>query len=763
MKNRYICVWKGTIYCVARRHLIIGTGETRLRLRDCQFLTDNYLNDPRYKTTDGRPNAGHAHVTMWGVKNVNFQNCIFENLTPDDYETDTRGIGIYTIDAAVQLTGGTNANIFKGLSDGVWCSSTGGQTDYISIDGNLFTNNVHGLTLDGTMLSNISRNIFEIPAHEPNSSITDHSLRRGYNKPTGLYLIGAMDFTAQENHFGTYGDGTAETLSSNYNYGIVVNNCSGSNPTNGTIGNGLGYVYKNYFIDPTSANTQTLNVNLQCELDNLGDISLSPAPGGLEYKCNEFNNRFPYDVTVPDGAQFSGVYSLLREQGICNSPETQAGNKYIYTSACSVSLGTELNFGQVSINNNNGQFNAYDFKYRDQSSAFSCTNLTSSISPCFGFSALNSCLSNLGQGPNTLSLIRDAYFNSQFEAKLSRDNYVQLVDGGNTNDLLNDVTTMTSPNLKSLLLSKSPYLSDTVLLSMMERADTLPTKDIQQIIIANSPIANKVMSRVETKTYYSKIIDSIAPYQKGTSARLEKEKEVNYYSFQANLKTVLLKQAYLNVSNLDSLASVSQKDSTLMGNLKLIGVLIGKKDFANAHITLNELFTKEGANISDETKLNAMSLLLAEQDKSWFDLPDSLMQVVKQIYKAHPETAINARAILALTKGLQYDRYPFDLEGGEKRMTRKVISTHTNKNTILNVFPNPADNNFKVEFHKLKEDSKNKIVVYNSLGGIEKEIEIQSGQIELYISSKEYAQGVYLLMLMSEDRIIDKTKILIIH
>ena len=158
-----------------------------------------------------------------------------------------------------------------------------------------------------------------------------------------------------------------------------------------------------------------------------------------------------------------------------------------------------------------------------------------------------------------------------------------------------------------------------------------------------------------------------------------------------------------------------------------------------------------------------MSLLLAEQDKSWFDLPDSLMQAVKLMYDAHPETAINARAILALTKGLQYERYPFDLEPGEKRLVHKNNISNPKKHTFLNVFPNPADNNFKVEFNKLSEDGKNKIVVYNSLGGIEREIEIQSGQMELFINSKEYAQGVYLLMLISDDRIIDKTKILIIH
>ncbi len=730
---------------------------------NCQFYTDGYLNEPGYKTSDGRHTSGHAHVTMWGVKNVNFQNCIFENLTPHDYETDTRGIGIYTIDAAVQLTGGTNANIFKGLSDGVWCSSTGGQTDYISVDGNHFTNNVHGLTLDGTMLSNVSRNIFEIPAHEPNSSIAEHTLRRGYNKPTGLYLIGAMDFTAQENHFLNFGTpSSSNNTSAEYNYGMVVNNCSGSADPFFLARTGLGWAYKNDFVN--------LNVNLQSELDNRGffDAALpSPSTGGFEYKCNTFSNRINYDVTVPDGAQMSGVYSLIRDQGLCNDPFTSAidpnlfaGNIY---SPCTANNNffEELHFG--SNGSTNSLWQNSTFNYSDITGALNCTNYIPTIPSCLSNFGTNSCPTIFTNGSNALSQVRDAYYNSQYYANLSRINYLQLLDGGNTNDLLNDVTNFTSQNLKTLLLSKSPYLSDTVLLSMMERADTLPIKDIQQIIIANSPITNKVMSRIETKTNYSKIIDSITPYQKGTSPRLEKEKGVDYYSFQANLKTVLLKQAYLDVSNLDSLASVSQKDSTLMGNLKLIGVLIGKKDFANAHIILNEIFTKEGANISDETKLNAMSLLLAEQDKSWFDLPDSLMQAVKLMYDAHPETAINARAILALTKGLQYERYPFDLEPGEKRLVHKNNISNPKKHTFLNVFPNPADNNFKVEFNKLSEDGKNKIVVYNSLGGIEREIEIQSGQMELFINSKEYAQGVYLLMLISDDRIIDKTKILIIH
>jgi hypothetical protein len=81
----------------------------------------------------------------------------------------------------------------------------------------------------------------------------------------------------------------------------------------------------------------------------------------------------------------------------------------------------------------------------------------------------------------------------------------------------------------------------------------------------------------------------------------------------------------------------------------------------------------------------------------------------------------------------------------------------------LKIQPNPANDNFKIELGGLKENSKNKLILYNATGLIEKEIEIQSGQTDVLINSKELAQGVYMLILISDDIVIDKTRLLIIH
>ncbi len=300
------------------------------------------------------------------------------------------------------------------------------------------------------------------------------------------------------------------------------------------------------------------------------------------------------------------------------------------------------------------------------------------------------------------------------------------------------------------------------MISMVNRFEQQSPFDVKQILIANSPITRKVMKVIQSSDYLLTIRDSIMPYQKGVSPRTEKEQELNYYSFQSNLKTVLLKQAYLDISNLDSLASVSQKDSTIMGNLKLIGVLINKKDYVNAQAVLNEIYTKEGAFLSDQTKLSAMNLILAQQNKSWFDLPDSLMKVVQLIYDNNPETSVNARAILALTKGLQYDRYPYDLNDRKNKSLDRNLNTTNVKQTYLKIYPNPSMEFTNIEIRLAEENSRSGLEIYNSLGSLVEKHDVNDNDL-MTINTKEYRDGVYLVLLKTNSNVIEKQKLVISH
>ncbi len=721
-------------------------------LRNCKFLTTDYLNDPIYRTANGRRLGNVAQVTLWDVKDVTIENCLFENsaIKTDStslFDTDLRGAGIYAIDAGIRMRGDGYTNEFKGYSDAIWALSTG-EDDFVWISGTSFKNNVHALTLEAIKSPRIELNNFEIPVHEANSSISNAQLEKGYNKPVGLYLISTKDFIAQENTFTNFGDTTTSSaLIEEYNYGMVVNNCSGSSPIFGSD-NGLGYAYKNIF--------SNVNVNLQTELDNKGAFNpldtITPSVGGLEYKCNKFTTRINFDVTVPDAP--GGIASLIRGQGLCASfdPQKQAGNSY---TACSSSSSEQLDFGtSYSLGANS------DFIYRDQPGVYSCTNLSSSIFPCPPF-GLSSCLSNFSLC-STIPCLTTEYTNAQIAARQILDAYRQLLDGGNTTFLLQQInSSMPAGQLKNLLISKSPYLSDEVLIATLNRNDLPPYGHLEQIFIANSPVTQPVISALENVGLPSGVLNNIMSAQTGISARHEKESEVNYYAFQAKLAEVNLKQGYFKIENIDSVKAVSENDSTLSGMFKLIELLISQGDLSNARNCLNKIHLKEEGIHSDRCKLNGIRLNLAENNKSWFDMTPAQFNIIQQIYNNNPETAIEARSILALTKGFQYERYPFDVQ-----IVRSISSSNqgaienTNDLLAFKVYPNPGSDFTTVEINIDDKIFQGQLIVYNLLGAeILKQI-VYDNEI-LNINTKDFNNGIYLYVLKSDKEIIEKQKVII--
>jgi Secretion system C-terminal sorting domain len=717
--------------------------------KNCQFLMTDYLLEPSYEKGDGRRFAV-AEVTLWDVKDVRFESCLFANTaTKTDgsplFDSDLRGAGIYAIDAGVQLYAGPAfSNEFDGWSDAVWLLSTV-EKDYISIVGNVFKNNVHGITLEATDLSVIHLNTFEIPAHENNPAIASSiSLEKGYNKPTGLYLIGATNFNAQENTFTNFGPSTTSgELPQAYNYGMVVNNSSGSMALGSFDGAGIGYVYKNSF--------NNMNVNLQTELDNIGDLSTGAS--GLEYSCNNFNTRVNLDVTVADGP--GGTYSLLKNQGLCLSALTQAGNGY---TSCIATSDVQLSFSTGgSILYNAG------FLYSDQPGIYTCTNLTSSITPCLGVGGINSCPSNFSLC-GSLPCLTTYYGDALLAAKQNASNYGLLIDGGNTTLILSKInSTMAAGTLKTALLNASPYLSDVALIAMLNKTSPLPAGHIKQIILANSPITAPVMTLLQTKGLPAGIVSSIVDAQTGTSARSLRANELNYYKFKAKLAEVNLKQGYFAIDNIDSIKILAEKDSSLVGLFTQIELLISRGEYAAAQLCMNKLHPLEGGIHTDKCKMDGIRLNLAQLNKSWFDMTQSQYTTIQQIYAAHPETAIEARSILALTKGLQYQRYPFDVSAARSMVPMVPEAVEPSPSvSSFSVYPNPSNNDAHVVFQLTDETVPAELLVYNALGSRVLKRAVVNKEI-LTIATHALSNGIYLFVLKTNNNIVQQKKVMIVH
>ncbi len=158
-----------------------------------------------------------------------------------------------------------------------------------------------------------------------------------------------------------------------------------------------------------------------------------------------------------------------------------------------------------------------------------------------------------------------------------------------------------------------------------------------------------------------------------------------------------------------------------------------------------------------------VSFSFARNNKSWFDMDSSQLEVVKAAYYQNTETAVNARAILALTKGLKYMRYPYDLEGGDRRSIHVGKNNATN-NTVskLAIYPNPANDEMTIILGFTNINNYSYLQIINAQGLKIKEWNSTANAIEK-LQTKNLDAGLYFLLQVSDNKVVDKIKFIVSH
>ena len=739
----------------------LTTSAYAAHIENCVFETTQQLNDPHYLTAVGRPIGGYKHIILNEVANVEFDANVFRNTAVDAsaqpfFDAHVRGTGIYAFNTSLQLVDGISANTFQGLSDGVWATAT--NTAYLQIRGNHFAGNVRGIVLEGTNYSNIYTNDFLVPVSTTNPIIANGEFVSGYNKPVGIYLLGATNFSVQENTFTNYGPVSTASNPDEFNFGIVVNNCSGSTqPTNlvSPDGIGTGLVYKNQF--------SYTNVSLQAEQDNLGD------GGGLEYKCNLFGSAVNYFVNVadvPPAVGFGSLPSLLRSQGICSlTPAPQnlhAGNLF----------GDCVDENQLRFETTTTSYmQPLPFDYSDLLYSLSCyTTIAGSvpdepITPvyCAFSEGYNTCPSNLSKC-RTIPCLVSAYDDARNSATEIKDGYVVLIDGGNTTALIAKInSSMSAGSLKSLLLSYSPYLSDAALMAMLNKTYPLPNGHIKQIILENSPVTAQVLDLLKSKGLPSGILESILAAQTGISGRAEKENEINYYAFQAKLAGVELAQVYLENNNLAGVKDVVDDDKSLAALYEVASIQIEMYDFASAKTTLNTIHMAEGLKPTSKSNILDIKLKLAQNNLTWSQASANQLKTIQNIYEINPQQEVHARVILANALGLQYNLKPYgSLKETSKHHVQNANALRENKTeSTFTVYPNPAANQLNLNY-QLNTSETGQFEMYDLLGAKLLTIALNNETTQKQLDISQLKPGVYLYVYKIKDKLVKAERFVIV-
>lgn len=141
-------------------------------------------------------------------------------------------------------------------------------------------------------------------------------------------------------------------------------------------------------------------------------------------------------------------------------------------------------------------------------------------------------------------------------------------------------------------------------------------------------------------------------------------------------------------------------------------------------------------------------------------MTSSQLATVQQIYDNNPSTAIYARSILMLTKGLQYDRYPYDLQTVRSMGANSEESTfQMSIETGMKIYPNPSTEYTMVEIY-LKNNVSAELIVYNLLGAESQKQKVSNMDV-ITIDTKTFSNGIYLFVLKTENGMVEKKKVII--
>jgi hypothetical protein len=680
-------------------------------------------------------------VNMSDMFGISFRGCIFENSNTMQTNIRARGYGIKTSNAGFSVDSRQNANtipdtasipcMFTGLTYGIHAGNYGALYP-VTIQNSGFSNNYRAVYLSAVNLPRIHRNRF--------------NLLRGSSADTtsGLYLNACTGYSVQENTFeGHYsGTNTCET-------GIVINN-SGTAPNE---------IYNNTF---TGLQNGILAQNQN--RDGTGQ-------NGLVIKCNDFIPDLKYDIAVTKNESGTSM-GISKFQGINGTQTTDpAGNTFSYTHQNS-----------ESDYHNECENITYIYHAVANGAYVNPVNHTpipvvGPIPSQFSISYLKaaSCPSKLDNGGGGISQLKMQQDNAEALISGYTGQMLSLKDGGNTQDLKDDIAYSIPPEALALynsLMAKSPYLSDTVLTEAIGKEDVLPSAMVTDILVANPQSAKS-----------SEIIEALDNRTNLLSDEQREDVDQGVFvlsafeSLQSKIGDALAQRAHVQYAIVNQYIN----DSTGTDSLKLY--LSAQPDLWAKQVLLNQYVTESDTVSADGLmqSINSSCLNPTQQDQ-WNDLitfygictqmkaqandlPDSIQQTILNELATHNTYSGTYARDLLINKDIIAYNEPYifpenNLKSG-KIIRNKQVTTRINAD--FKIYPNPAIDYVIIEYTGEKSNRFLSIEIIDAAGQIILKHNFEETSDIQVIPLSGVAPGAYTIHIIRDIWPHSNSKLIILH
>jgi hypothetical protein len=358
-----------------------------------------------------------------------------------------------------------------------------------------------------------------------------------------------------------------------------------------------------------------------------------------------------------------------------------------------------------------------------------------------------------------------------------------LVDGGDTEMLNNEVETSLPPETIQVydeLMGNSPYLSETVVTSAIEKEDVLPDAMIRDIMVANPHTAksdelmNKLDDRWNPLPEYMKA--QILQGKSIVSIKEELESQLaGYHQKRALTFKKLVKWFQKDSINpeiaLDSLVLLYQNDNVLNSKYRLVMLHLERGDNQAASMALN--------NIPGQFSLVDNDLIDHEQFVSFFNLFTDLLNEGKSLTQAN-ESQINqllqlesiqqgkasvyARNVLAMQDEITYAEPIIlpDMAKSAKANAEYLELLNTEAPKQIEISPNPSNDYVIISYELELKKPGYTIEILDFHSNRMKVIDLENQKDQFLINVHNWKPGIYFISLTFNGNPIESTKFTVI-
>lgn len=720
--------------------------ENKSRFKRCSFITSEVLPD----------NIEFDYfIIMSDIEGVKIQGCEFENtrLASEVYIED-RGFGIYSTECQYivekysdPINGDIN-NQFSNLDYGIKAMGlTSAKAPYITncdFDFNRTGVYFSGITNGSVLSSDFQVEMFD-QAYEQNIYC-------------GLYLDNSTQYHIEGN---TFWHDTDSPSTETHIIGIDVNN-------SGELNN---EIYRNTFL--------ALDIGILAQNNNRNYNGTQ----GLVIKCNDFGdnnvvdpslNDNTYDVAVTDDGQC--IYpGLKRTQGSDANPSSPAGNRFSHAS--NGILDSDFsNQGLIRL-----------FYYQHDATNEPRVNLIyynpldiSKVQTNWPFVESECCPSKiLVSGPGDFKAAMATNDSKVDSVDVLLD---ALVDGGNTQQLESEVVLSFPDDAYALhtdLMNKSPYLTNTVMVEVVNKEDVLNPVMVKEILVANPQSAKSIEVSTELANRMNPLPDyMMAEIEGGADTLGDKETmESNKYDFlhlmhiNRNYLVSYYKNDTTGQSYRDTLIDFLIIESELNAKYELIFEYLFDHDLSNANTIVtnipsqfvlsdeeNEIYQHYQTYIGFLSYLMQNNKFIYELDSSQIILLDSLAVNIYTYPGAY------ARNVLLFNDELNYSE-PYILPDSTLKFD-EIDDSHFLPNLYypaFKIYPNPAGHYITVEYNIESQYYNGYIEFINLEGKLIKKVELSSDKhSEVIPLGDEFKSGIYVCKIVYNGEVIESEKLSVI-